>query len=346
MHPKSIKILYGIQGTGNGHISRSLILIEALAKEIGIDNIDILISGKNYSLDIPYKIKYQFAGLSFNYGNAGKVALWKSIRNLQLKDFTKDIKSIPFHNYDIVLTDQEPISAWGAKKYHIPSIGIGNIYALESTSLKRLFLHKLMTKCFQKIYCPVKNKIVLDFTRKHSNTFYPLLSDDFMQAKVKHHSFTLVYLLSYSLYEILEKLSDVQLVEQCFVVYSKEVQYPLKYKNIYIKPISKSAFKKDLMNCSQLISTAGFQTIAEALFMQKKILLIPIKGQPEQKANAIMLSKHHVKRIRKLDVDKIHSWLFASESTPIVFTDDKKAIVQTILRSIQPTNSPSKLTFA
>ena len=346
MHPKPLKILYGIQGTGNGHISRSLILIEALAKQIGIENIDILISGQNYSLTIPYKVKYQFTGLSFNYGNAGKIAIWKSIRNLHLKLFSKDIKSIPFHCYDIVLTDQEPISAWGAKKYHIPSVGIGNIYALESTRLKRLLLYKIMTKCFQKIYCPVQNKIALDFTRKNSNSFYPLLDDDFMQSKVKNRSFTLVYLLSYSLYDILVKLSDVQLVDQSFVVYSKEVQMPVRYKNVYIKPISKNAFKKDLMNCSQLISTAGFQTIAEALFMQKKILLIPIKGQPEQKANAIMLSKHHVKRIRKLDVAKIYSWLFSSESTKIDFKDDKDAIVQAILKTIQPSINSSNLTLA
>ncbi len=42
-----MKILYGIQCTGNGHLTRSLKVISRL-KKLG-HNVDILLSGKDYN---------------------------------------------------------------------------------------------------------------------------------------------------------------------------------------------------------------------------------------------------------------------------------------------------------
>lgn len=323
--------MYGIQGTGNGHISRSLIIIEELAKHLGIDQIDLLISGSNYSLTIPYQVKYHFEGLSFTYGAKGKISYFSSIRNLHLRKFKADIASIDFSSYKLIITDQEPITAWGAKKNEVPSLGIGNIYALENTSIRRLLVYKYMTKLFQKLYCPVKNKLVFDFDKPNADTYYPILSADMKKCRIKDHHFTLVYLLSYTLSDIIAVLSNQQLAEFTFVVYTKEVSTPIQHQNLYLKPIAKNSFMKDLTNCSNVISTAGFQTIAEALFSKKNVLLIPIQGQPEQKANALLLKKYQVSSIRKLQVKKIHNWLTKQGKSSIQLQDDTEVIITRIL---------------
>ena len=52
-----MKILYGIQSTGNGHISRSAKIVNKLIRK-GCE-VDILFSGKNSQLAFPFPIKYR-----------------------------------------------------------------------------------------------------------------------------------------------------------------------------------------------------------------------------------------------------------------------------------------------
>lgn len=331
---KPIRILYGIQGTGNGHISRSIIIIEQLYKYLPKDSIDILISGSNYSLQIPFAVKYQYEGISFSYGSGGKISFAKSLRNFHPKKIKQDYQQIDFSKYDLIITDQEPISAWGAKKNRIASVGIGNIYSMEITTIKRLFLQKYMTKLFQRLYCPVENKIVLDFTKSSPSNFYPVISKEMICKRIKNHDFTLVYLLSYSVEEIVKILSHHLLQDQIFVVYTKEVDVPVHYNSIHIKPISKNSFQKDLANCRSIITTAGFQTIAEAIFAKKKLFLLPIKGQPEQKANAIMLRKYEIASSYRFSAKKIARWLQNQSSESLSIIDETQQIIEKLLSFI------------
>ena len=66
-----MKILYAIQGTGNGHLSRALEIIPLL-KEYG--EVDILISGNQSQVNLPFEIKYRFHGLSFVASKSGGIS--------------------------------------------------------------------------------------------------------------------------------------------------------------------------------------------------------------------------------------------------------------------------------
>jgi len=54
-----MKILYAIQGTGNGHISRAKDVIPILKQK---GEVDILISGNQAEVKLPYKIDYKLHG--------------------------------------------------------------------------------------------------------------------------------------------------------------------------------------------------------------------------------------------------------------------------------------------
>ena len=60
-----MKILYAIQGTGNGHISRSKEVLKYLVKEA---DVDILVSERQHEVNLGFKIKYQLEGLGFVFG--------------------------------------------------------------------------------------------------------------------------------------------------------------------------------------------------------------------------------------------------------------------------------------
>ena len=78
------KILYGINGTGSGHITRAREIIPYLEKKY---DVDILISGCNYIINTKLKIKYQFKGFTFVINNNGQVSYLRSFFRNNLMSF-------------------------------------------------------------------------------------------------------------------------------------------------------------------------------------------------------------------------------------------------------------------
>ena len=77
-----MKILYAIQGTGNGHLSRARDIIPILQQKA---EVDILVSGIQADVNLPFPIKYRFKGLSFIFGKKGGIDLISTYRKSNLK---------------------------------------------------------------------------------------------------------------------------------------------------------------------------------------------------------------------------------------------------------------------
>ena len=92
-----MKILYAIQGTGNGHISRSKEVLKHLVKEA---QVDILVSERQHEVNLGFKVKYQLEGLGFVFGKTGGIDYYSSIKNARLNKFLLDIYDLPVENYD------------------------------------------------------------------------------------------------------------------------------------------------------------------------------------------------------------------------------------------------------
>src|SRR6185503_8716673 len=97
-----MKILYAIQGTGNGHISRARDIIPLLEEK---GELDVLISGTEADVDLGFAVKYKFKGMSFVFGKKGGIDLVSTYKKARLKRFYKEVKEVPVRNYDIVIND-------------------------------------------------------------------------------------------------------------------------------------------------------------------------------------------------------------------------------------------------
>ena len=75
-----MKILYAIQGTGNGHLSRAREIIPILQQK---GELDLLISGTQADVDLPYPVKYRFKGLCFIFGKKGGVDVMATYQKKQ-----------------------------------------------------------------------------------------------------------------------------------------------------------------------------------------------------------------------------------------------------------------------
>lgn len=95
-----------------------------------------------------------------------------------------------------------------------------------------------------------------------------------------------------------------------------------------------------------ILCGAGFETPSEALFLGKKLLVIPMKNQYEQKCNALALEKMGVtvlKKLNKKSLHKIIGWLQAEPIKNIEYKDSTEDILESILlpyynKKVIPTN--------
>lgn len=88
-----------------------------------------------------------------------------------------------------------------------------------------------------------------------------------------------------------------------------------------------------MANSSGVLCGAGFETPAEALYMNKKLMVIPMKGQYEQQYNAVALENMGVPVVRNLQpsqFEKISYWLETDEKVKVNFPDQTRKIVKSI----------------
>jgi uncharacterized protein (TIGR00661 family) len=305
-----MRILYGIQLNGNGHITRSLELISKL-KAKGYD-VDIIASGGNYSLELPDYIK-KFKGLSMYFNKSGKINKLKTILSLNIFKLIKDI-NYDCSGYDLVISDFEPISAYSAKRYKVKSIGISNQVSITKSN----FFESLFIKYFS----PCDYYIPLDYTMGYQ----PIISDKLLTDKVSDRGFYLVYLAAYSLQHIKNELENSN---KKFKVYSSDVIKDYVYNNIEFKKSNKDSFQSDLLRCSGVITASGFSTTSETLVLGKRLWSIPIKGQFEQIDNAIKLNKLGV-YTDDLTSKNLENWLNNYTKVDYKWTNPIESIVSKI----------------
>ena len=71
--------------------------------------------------------------------------------------------------------------------------------------------------------------------------------------------------------------------------------------NVKLIPVSQRLFNESMINSYGVITGAGFETPAEVMHLGKKLMVIPIGGQYEQKCNAAALEKMCVTVVPSLD---------------------------------------------
>jgi hypothetical protein len=83
-----------------------------------------------------------------------------------------------------------------------------------------------------------------------------------------------------------------------------------------------------------VICGAGFETPAEALFLGKKLLVVPMKGQYEQQCNAAALKEMGVpvlKSFKPGKIDKIMAWVETGQLIMVNYPDETEKIINNII---------------
>ena len=303
------KILYALNGTGSGHITRAREIIPHLREKY---EVDILISGRNYIIDTQLDIKYRFKGFTFVINKNGKVSYLKSFFANNLFRFIIDVLRINIKKYDLIISDFEPISAWSSKLKGKPSLQLSHQASLFSKQSPRPIEIDRLAEFFIKWYSPCDRYIGFHFKDYDKNIYGPLLRDKIVRAKPRTEDYYVVYLWNYNVDYIVNILSCFKNYQ--FKIFDSRIENNLQIDNCEVIKTGDDSFFNAMLNCKGVICGAGFELPAEVLYLQKRLYVIPIGNQYEQKCNAEALIQMGIASYDILDENHLHQWLQSDDN--------------------------------
>lgn len=315
-----MKFIFLVQGEGRGHMSQALCLKEKLEKRghtisnvlIGGKNLDSLPSFFTEKLDCPIDI---LTSPFFQLDKKEQSVLFAksiifSIYNFPayIKSLLKIRKIIKRENPDALVSFYEPLAGFYLRLFNDKRAAffVGHQYFMDHPAVEQLFEKKL-EKLFFKFYnfiSSTKNgsKFCLSFTQEKDiiskNIFVcpPLIKSEIMLDDGRSDVLDSDVIDSYILVYLLNSGYDEQITNWSNNNPSTKI---VAFKNSPQKEVDKISdsltfhningpkFNSKLKECEAYVSTAGFDSIAEASYLGKKIMMVPTENHFEQKYNAL-----------------------------------------------------------
>jgi uncharacterized protein (TIGR00661 family) len=323
-----MKILYAIQGTGNGHISRARDIVPILAQK---GELDVLVSGTQADVELGFPIKYRYKGLSLIFGKKGGVDVVGTYRKSNMLRLIREVRSLPIMDYDLVISDFEPVSAWACFLKRKTCIGLSHQAAVLHEAAPQPKKFDPIGKAVLRRYAPSTHSYGFHFQPYAAGIFTPVIRQQVRDLVVGNDGHYTVYLPAYADLPILKVLSKFRQVR--WQVFSKHAKRAYQTENIFVQPIDNEAFLQSLSTCAGILCGAGFETPAEALYLGKKLMVAPMKGQYEQQCNAAALREMGVpvlKNLKEKHHGKIGEWLASGPARSIDYPDNTRLLVEDI----------------
>jgi uncharacterized protein (TIGR00661 family) len=290
-------ILYGVNGEGAGHSTRSREVISHLMAQghkIHVASFDRGLENLRDSFDVTeiYGFRFAYVNNRVRYNRTIAKNLFtapKAARSIhRLKELADEWQ------IQLVITDFEPLTCHVAHRKHLPVITIDNQHCLTNTDVtypREFHRDAAAAKLVCRMMTPrVDASLVTTFFMpkvKKANTFLfpPILRGQILKAKPTVGDSVLVYVTSPA-----PALSKVLAsVRGDFIAYG--FGRDGREGNVTYKKPSMEGFLADLLSAKAIIANAGFSLVTEALHLAKPYLAVPVSHQFEQTFNAYYLAQ-------------------------------------------------------
>ena len=309
-----MKILYGVQGTGNGHISRANAMAKAFAANPGVE-VTWLYSGRPLEAlgDLPEGSLWR-RGMTFVTEN-GRLKPIKTLLGNSVTGFVRDVRELDLAPYDCVVTDFEPTIAWAARLRGIATVGIGHQYAFNHAvpvasgqPLGRLVL---------KTFAPVDCGLGLHWHHFDQPILPPIIDLEGLTRQAPVAGKIVVYLPFEDQQSVVAMLRQLRGYE--FYLYGPGLLNSSE-GNVHTRALSRLGFKRDLVSAAGVITNAGFELIAECLALGVKVVAKALGGQVEQASNAAALAQlGYAEVVDNFSVAVLRQWLQRAEKVEICY---------------------------
>jgi uncharacterized protein (TIGR00661 family) len=290
-------ILYGVNGEGAGHSTRSkevLSHLVARGHQVHVASFDRGLRNLGEQFEVT-----EIFGFRFAYVN-NRVRYKRTIaKNLltvpqAAKSLTRLKSLVDEQRIDLVITDFEPLTCHLGHKKGLPVISIDNQHCLTNAVVsypRKYRRDAAAAKLVTRLMTPRADAyLVISFftapvREKRTFLFPPLLRQEILQTTPTQGDHVLVYVTSPAP-GLAKLLSSVR----CrFVAYGFGREG--HDGNILYKKPSLAGFFADLTSAQAIIANSGFSLVTEALHLGKPYLAVPVSHQFEQIFNAYWLDR-------------------------------------------------------
>ena len=294
-----MKILFGVQTEGNGHITQCIATKQYLQSQ-GIEVTTAFAAKKKRGLPKYFTDEFNvidYDGFDFVFDNVGRVVIWKTIvkNTFELPrlivSFIKICVIIQKEKPDAIFNYYEPLVGLTSLFFkNIKYVSFGHQYAMDSVIYPRIngyIVQKLFLSIINKI-TSIRAKIVaLSYYEFNDTTMIvspPILRAESYSISDKKEDFVLVYLMNEDMLPQLisqaKKYPDINI--QCFTKLTKQYD---ELPNLKLFNLDGKLFQEKMKVCKSVVCSGGFETSAEAIYQNKPLLMIPMPNHYEQHAN-------------------------------------------------------------
>jgi uncharacterized protein (TIGR00661 family) len=354
--------MFIVQGEGRGHMTQAIALQNILMKA-GFSVSEVLI-GKSPKRSIPDFVKQQIKCpiTQFESPNFKTDSKMKSIKiipsvvsNLMnLGSFRKSLKiirdKINEHHPSIIINFYDPLIGllYLFNKPSVPMICIAHQYIYHHPGFefpKGKFMDMLALKFYTALTSMGSaKKFALSFYPINNNernsiiAMPPLLRSEVFQQEIKNEGYLLAYLLNIGYMEdIIEwhkKNPDTMI--HCFTDRKDEEVFSYSDK-LHFHKLNDKIFLEMMAGAKALITTAGFESVCEAMYLGKPVFMVPVEGHFEQYCNARDAVKAGAGTYsNRFDIDKLFQYLPKHKNSKKIFTQWVDSANERLLDELYP----------
>lgn len=308
-----MKYLFIIQGEGRGHLTQAIALAEMLQK----NNHQVVgaLIGTSDGEKIPAFFTEKFSSKSIAFASPCLVYCKKTKALDIRKTFTNGIFKLNTYisslrkinttinqlNPDVIINFYDVLGGIHQFLFRpkVPMICIAHQYLLLNPDFqhpKNHWFDKFLVNTNTKITAlGAIKKLALSFT-PFSNyepqkiyTIPPLLRSEITQIAPSTENYILVYMTQHSLADELIKwhAKNPKVVLHCFWDKPQNTEVYKYSRNLHFHRINGQKFLEMMQNCKGLVTTAGFESVCEAMYLGKPTMMIPVPKHYEQACNAL-----------------------------------------------------------
>ncbi|MFT6827644.1 MAG: hypothetical protein ACI9Z3_001695 [Roseivirga sp.] len=307
-----MKAIFIVQGEGRGHMTQALAM-EQILIEAGHEVAQIIIGTSNRrAVPSYFKNKTQapihtVSSPNFFYDKEKKsINLFKTFtfNFLSLPKFFVELRSInklvKEHKPDVIINFYDILGGFYFNFFRPKArrICIAHQYLAEHKEFPFAEGFPFQKACFKATNTltsiGAQKKIALSF-RNYTNPSDaisitpPLLRKEVYDLSPKKGDYILAYVVNsgyaYDLMQWHEHNRKIKL--HCFWDNKDQKDEWSPWKNLTFHHINDQKFLSYMENCLGYVSTAGFESICEAMYLGKPVMMVPVENQYEQACNAL-----------------------------------------------------------
>ena len=260
------------------------------------------------------------------------LAILARLRPSFIRKIWNEAKYLPVEKYDLVINDFESITSLACRLKKVKSIHLGHQASFVSKKVPRPTKTDFIGEWVLRNYAAGTENYGFHFREYDDNIFNPIIKNSILQAEPSNKGHITIYLGQYDSSIIIDAIKDLK--DFKFEVFCSKTKDIIVNNNYKILPVSQELFTQSLLTSSGIITGAGFETPAEALYLNKKLMVIPLKGQYEQLCNAEALKDFNVKVIDTLDVNfkrSFEEWIGYSGQKPLILNKTAVEIIREVV---------------